>query len=117
MKFNVRCCCTPKIVLGVLDLPDKYRPEPQRLSIPMLEEPYAKFDALYEGPSAYSNIAIELKRFFDYDALNGSRYEEIAVFSDDRSVEFWRQFGNRFEEGKELPRETSHYRRDYMVNP
>lgn len=105
MKFNVRCCCIPKIVLGVLELPDKVQSKPQRVIVPMMEKPYAE---LYTGgdhePSKYSPVMIELKRFFDYDVLSGIRHEEVAIVSDERPVEFWRGFGNAFEEGKELPR-------------
>ena len=76
-RFNVRCCCQPQKILGTMELATSY--------------PHPKL-ATSKGWTQ-----IELRSFF-----NGNEME-FAVYSDDRPIEFWRQFASF----QEAPSETT----------
>jgi len=75
-KYPVRCC-TPTKVLGYLDLPDGMR-DGSTYNVP------ERF--MTDGLTAMTIHGCQFRRSVDRD--NG--IDEIAVYSDDRPIEFWR---------------------------
>lgn len=98
MKLNVRCCCTPKKVMGVLDVPDalvRWMGGDMTLLRPMYG--LAHLGRITDAEQVYSPITrahIELRFYFHE---NGRK--ELAVYSDDRPVDFWRNLPG-FEEDR-----------------
>jgi hypothetical protein len=71
--LNVRCCCQPQKILGRLPVPKQ-----------ALEYGYWRVPTMSIGAGLETHI-IEVRKF-----NNGHYGQEIAVYSDDRPVEFWR---------------------------
>jgi hypothetical protein len=74
----VRCCCQPQKVFGFMRVPVRDIDTRRPLFIPY---------RMRNG----ADIGIEIRVF-----ANGVRNEERAIYSDDRPIEFWRQFGEDF---------------------
>ena len=90
MKYPVRCCCEPQKILGYIDLPrDRYGDgERTRVkTMPMLS--VTAFPKSGEKPVAMRSTdeIIILRRYRDYAV----GIDEMAVYSDDRPIEFWRK--------------------------
>ena len=87
----VRCCCQPQKVLGFVRLPERHcRPGTVRLPVR---------SKVYAGPRSESDyptdVLVELRSISQSKSTLGdtdTRYleHEIAVYSDDRPLEFWR---------------------------
>lgn len=95
-RLNVRCCCQPQKILGTLEVPS-LNPI-QRFTIMTLAPRYAA--PRYAGADAteIKYHTIQLKYFCQ--GLNGDDSGELAVYSDDRPIEFWRQFKGFIEASK-----------------
>jgi hypothetical protein len=84
--YNVRCCCQPQKILGTLEL-DALEIEAARLGrLRVVLEPRFSFvvnaDEVFlpETPLIYA-------RFY----MNKEYQKELAIYSDDRPMEFWRR--------------------------
>lgn len=93
-RLNIRCCCQPQKIFGTLDVPSISR----HIVVMIVEEPRRScsdgpggvdFKEISQGPR-YETIKLR-----DFIKPSGT---EIAVYSDDRPIEFWRQFSS-FKEG------------------
>ena len=105
MKFNVRCCCTPMKILGTLELPDGTMTlrDGTRVPVTLPEKVDAEAGQLYavvpELPKMVRVEHVLLRTFAEYDPDLRDYTRELAVYSEDRPVEYWRQFPT-FEENK-----------------
>lgn len=89
-EYNVRCCCQPKKILGTLRLPTGLK---HRDTIVVQEHwgPSWAFNADdFDSPKEPMTVVVhqvELREF------GGPPWDncEIAVYSDDRPIEFWRK--------------------------
>lgn len=103
--LNVRCCCKPRKLLGQLTLPDATPMRPSIVILPLHElKDAASGPEPEEGPQLVENVAVELKYVNSYDADN-MRTKELAVYSDNRDVTFWRRFGAQFKEAPDMQSE------------
>jgi len=86
-RYTVRCCCTPLKILGYLDLPREGIRDGMRH--PLLTRPVLSLRAgLARDQTAISQkYETALFRAFR-DPEND--INEIAVYSEDRRIEFWR---------------------------
>ena len=88
MRYPVRCCCEPTKLYGVIELPDGVR---EGTTTIVRERPSIPANWLtQEKPMVTSdgNIhSIKLMRVVDHR----SGLDEVAVYSDDRPIEFWRK--------------------------
>jgi hypothetical protein len=78
-RLNVRCCCQPQKILGTLEVASLY--PNQRLA------------------ARRGIVEIEVRAFCNA----GEMEYEFAVYSDDRPIEFWRQFASFQEAPSETP--------------
>jgi hypothetical protein len=69
--LNVRCCCTPEKVLGTM---------PWREGSESMH--FASKASLFDPPK---KVTVRVRHFMHADGFN-----ELAVYGDDRGVEFWR---------------------------
>jgi hypothetical protein len=69
--LNVRCCCTPTKVLGTMPWPGGSE-----------QMTFARKTGLFDPPT---KVTVHVRQFMHADGL-----KELAVYSDDRGVEFWR---------------------------
>jgi len=89
VRLNVRCCCQPKKILGTLEVPDGVLEARRELAIrlgpyPCLSESHAApFD---QQPKPVDFEFVKLRVF----SPGHGAPPELAVYSDDRPVEFWR---------------------------
>ncbi len=92
-KLNVRCCCTPRKVLGTLqiDAPDEAIFSGNRIT---LQQPCCH-------PTPDDLVTIQLRRFIHRPGWH-AQYGlfEIAVYSEDLPLAFWRKVAG-FTEGEE----------------
>ncbi|HXD04443.1 MAG TPA: hypothetical protein VN680_00210 [Burkholderiaceae bacterium] len=77
MRYAVRCCCTPSKVLGWLHLPAGMR----ELMVPEACGWSSGLEVPRESPKRH------LVKLRVYEGMGG--YQELAVYSDDRPLEFW----------------------------
>jgi hypothetical protein len=89
-RLNVRCCCQPQKILGTLEVSSLERNQIIRMfnlgSASVLEY-YCGESCEISAPRVSTHI-IKIREF-----KNGPWSEpEYAVYSDDRPIEFWRQF-------------------------
>jgi hypothetical protein len=86
-RLNVRCCCQPQKILGTIELASL-----SRRQYVYIHPEYPSFRDCIDRPNeivpSMQPIIIELRNFFDPAA---SEFE-LAVYSDDRPIEFWRKF-------------------------
>lgn len=84
MRYLVRCCCEGTKVLGFLEMPRGDYRNDEIVSIAM-SPPVGPV----EGPpqSLIVDPTATFRRFRDYDR----GVDEIAVYSDDRPIEYWRK--------------------------
>lgn len=78
--YRVRCCCTPRKVLGYIEGPDTGGTFQVQVRTHHLEqiEPYAT-------RTEYTLQEVEVRKFRDWNR------EERAVYSDDKPLSFWRR--------------------------
>lgn len=90
MRYNVRCCCQPKKILGTLELQDGLR-DGDRLPVMIIDSSSIEY--------------IQLRRFVQWHRTDINQVavpnfdnmppmeeiDEIAIYSDDRPIEFWRR--------------------------
>jgi hypothetical protein len=81
--FAVRCCCTPKKVFGFLKL---YGPFKARQT----------FITNYDG----QKHSIKIRPIFIDKTKTGSVPPELAIYSDDKPIEFWRTIPGFLEVGE-----------------
>ncbi len=105
-RLNVRCCCQPQKILGTLEL----------RSLALRQEVYIppEYPSIWSKPEAINEIVqvppyetIVLRQF--YHLATGEL--ELAVYSDDRPIEFWRKFKG-FREATSESDEINEYRID-----
>lgn len=85
-RFNVRCCCQPQKILGTLDLPTTNKT--QRLTTRSVIRPMVlKQDDVIPANTTIEHHTIQLRIYNRDDGV-----EELSVYSDDKPVEYWRQF-------------------------
>jgi hypothetical protein len=81
MRLNVRCCCQPQKIVGTLEVHSLARLQNIYIAQPL---------SIMENPTpvmAVTSATIELRDFCDGSKMTS----ELAVYSDDRPIEFWRQ--------------------------
>lgn len=84
-RYAVRCCCQPMKVLGYLDLPADLR---HGSRVQLYRPPRVSVMTSYEPPATIPAPEwAEIREFYSY--ATGRRVVELAVYSDDRPVEFW----------------------------
>ena len=87
MRLEVRCCCLPQKVFGTLEVPDDIARNGGTFRIPYMERPFAEFhDNWDKEPSQFGTYTIEVRPF-----VIDSFIRKMAVYSDDRPIEFWRE--------------------------
>ncbi len=90
MRYPVRCCCEPTKLYGHIELPGPARRSGDAFVVERAERlprPRSIREILDGQPSMMPGLRrhrMELKR------VVGPGLDEIAVFSDDRPIEFWR---------------------------
>ncbi|MGY4269690.1 MULTISPECIES: hypothetical protein [unclassified Bradyrhizobium] len=85
MRYLVRCCCEPDKILGYLTVPHEMR-NGERYPICRMDQ--LLINARPFEPSELVHSKIETALFRTLINADGNR--EIAVYSDDRPIEFWR---------------------------
>jgi hypothetical protein len=102
-RLNVRCCCQPQKILGTIELRSLERF--QRLLIPrVLKASFINFDGDSLVEIAPSDVYADIKL---RDFVRPWTFKtELAVYSDDRPIEFWRQFP-QFREDDAIPSEKA----------
>lgn len=85
MRYLVRCCCEPDKILGYLTVPHDMR-SGERYPICRMDQ--LLIDARPIGATELVHSTTETALFRGFINSDGNR--EIAVYSDDRSIEFWR---------------------------
>lgn len=92
-KLNVRCCCLPETVFGTLQVPDDVGVEARLRRVFQLDivltqsvHDFKMADAL--KPVNYEPRYAEVRHLWTTDT--GVCKLELAVYSDDRPIEFWR---------------------------
>lgn len=98
MRLNVRCSSSPNTIFGTLEIPG-YVPD-RPTSFPVFTFKPLTLTELFEADITDSNTdrAIEMIETRYIDRL-GQR--ELAIYSDDRPIEFWRQLPD-FREGEKI---------------
>lgn len=92
-RLNVRCCCQPQKILGTLEL-THLRPGPQHLCARMEYPRLADLvEYIGDGKGILPSIPYEQIELRYCRDPNQSKLE-IAVYSDDRPIEFWRKFSS-----------------------
>lgn len=98
-RLNVRCCCQPEKILGTMELPTAVARHPTQIRVPFLANGQVGFGLIDEWTATFghpnlhtSTVVIELRTFRDFTFPGNHLREELAVYSDDRPVEFWKQF-------------------------
>lgn len=82
----VRCCCAPKKILGFLQVPEHARagvPLEIRTKIDTDYFAACNSEQMHVPPNAVRRYQVELRIY----GINS----ELAVYSDDRPIEFWRE--------------------------
>lgn len=82
--LNVRCCCRPQKILGTLEIDDLHLSFTVAIARPISTGPTWPREWV-----AFDYHRIELRHYQGFDEET-----EIAVYSDDRPIEFWRQLPN-----------------------
>lgn len=82
MKINVRCCCQPVKIFGTLEIDGPVQ-DGARVT---LMKPVAGHSMCLHNVTQPSFSNVLIKRFVDPD--HGT--EELAIYSEERPVEFWR---------------------------
>ncbi len=89
--LNVRCCCQPVKVLGTLCVPVPAEGFQHGYKIPLgvpILEAVRAFSAVQDDPRPMNkSVAFAEVRAF----INQHGIKEFAIYSDDRTIEFWRQ--------------------------
>lgn len=80
-RYPVRCCCSPDIVFGHLELVDGLRADDR---VPVMKK--VKFGPGADGVT-FRYEQIRVRRYID----RSRGIDEIAVYSDDHPIEFWRK--------------------------
>jgi hypothetical protein len=95
MKYPVRCCCQPQKILGYLELPDWLKPgsrwvlmvDDRKTGRALSAAAWTPADPV--GPT-FRGLPVRLEAVvMQYRDLE-SDVDELAVYSDDRPIEFWR---------------------------
>lgn len=79
VELNVRCCCTPRKVFGVMTLPVQV--------VHMVGKAATVRLPTKDGGSE----TVKLRMFTQY-LPNGMYRTELAVYSDDRPAAYWKRF-------------------------
>lgn len=83
--YPVRCCCQPKTLLGHLEGPDQLK---HRDRFAIIEEPKWHPPLLGSPTGSVTTYIHQAEvRQWTADGLNF----ELAVYSEDRPIEFWRK--------------------------
>jgi len=87
-RYPVRCCCKPQKVLGYLEMPrsDYRNGETEVVSVRSLS--VRSFFPAHEKPGMVRDVRYPIKFYGFRDFERGTF--EIAVYSDDRPIEFWK---------------------------
>lgn len=86
-RYAVRCCCQPRKIFGYLELPAGLRHGDR---VPIYRPVRTPLLAAFDGPAIVNSCEyVELRILGHRD---GRR--ELAVYSDDRPEEFWRDLPN-----------------------
>ncbi len=104
IRVNVRCCCQPQKILGTLEVPHAANGQVWRSRFQeaffaaMVREELPKLvptgSIPMDATTSIKTKIIKLKMFHG----DGAYDEEVAVYSEERPLEFWRQFYG-FKEG------------------
>lgn len=89
-RLNIRCCCRPEKILGMLDLPTTDRI--QRLTTRSVVRPMVLKlnEDIHANTTANTTIEHHTIQLRIYNKEDGT--EELSVYSDDKPVEYWKQF-------------------------
>lgn len=98
MKLNVRCCCKPKKILGTLEVRQSItKAGNYTIPVPSVSSRAAEFtpDGVEPTPLRMVPVTLKVMKFSEGLVKNadGSWYyrtSELAIYSDDRGVAFWR---------------------------
>lgn len=100
MRYNVRCCCQPVLVLGTLDLPPNLR-DGQTLVVQEHRGPIALVGpAAPVKTDAVRTHVVEMRKYQSIEPSGWHRVDELAVYSEDRPIEFWRKIAGFKEAGR-----------------
>jgi hypothetical protein len=92
-RLNVRCCCEGEKILGTLDL--AILQPVQRIYVLPVSEGWTPND----DPMGFVDIEVHTIQLKEISLPRGRT--EIAVYSDDRPIEFWRRLSG-FKEGNRV---------------
>jgi len=90
-RVNVRCCCQPTKVLGTMEIPETIKSPTTFRAVPVTAMPRAP---LPNGDAEFVSHVIRVEEV----VLDSGRKRELAVYAEERPIEFWRQFAS-FKEG------------------
>lgn len=93
IRLNVRCCCQPTKILGTLPVLD---PAADWIRTMPAERPKVRLPdrSAIAAPAQY--VEIRIRSFTRVDGV-----QERAIYSDDRSLEFWHKLP-AFREGDQI---------------
>jgi hypothetical protein len=98
----VRCCCTPQKVFGFIRIPESlYRPGTLRLPVR---------SKVHAGPVSEADYPTDV--LVEVKTLHRGPETELAVYSDDRPLEFWLDVAGFVEVAAEEP--TAQYQRKFL---
>lgn len=90
MKLNIRCCCTPEKIFGHLELPDDLPRDEQILHVPLFHTyPRSMLPVVETELVRSARIEVKWIYWHSHDSIGDQNWRELAVYSDDRSKEFW----------------------------
>lgn len=91
MKYNVRCCCQPQKIFGTLDIPAVTARFPREVNV-NLRIPVTPLVSLSAPPACEYGTDVLWTTNFEVVVfrLRWFGRDELAVYSDDRPIEFWR---------------------------
>ena len=97
MRLNIRCCCQPTKILGTMEVLD---PRPGAYPVLLADGSYSKIE-IKSFISNQMRLKPSFEPFEPNKEIEFERKVESAIYSDDRPVDFWRQF-TTFREGDSL---------------
>jgi hypothetical protein len=87
--YPVRCCCQPTKIFGYLELPDPPRPRYEVLAFSYAFAIWEHRDLQPTPTYSVEQFTVEVRPIHLGD--HSSEEYELAVYSDDRPIEFWRK--------------------------
>ena len=84
-RLNVRCCCMPVKIMGTLELTDDEIRARGKIVYTPVSVPYIGHMTNIAVPVLFPRAGEEVIQLRHYGP-----FSELAVYSDDRPIEFWR---------------------------